>query len=65
MEDLQQIIVNERIDDLRRDAEASRMRDAHGEDDRAGAPPGGAWAARVRLGKWLIGVGTAVAGSGE
>ena len=63
MEDLQQIIVNEHIHDLRRDAEASRMRDAHGDDDRAGAPPGGVGAARVRLGEWLIGVGNAVAGS--
>jgi hypothetical protein len=63
MEDLQLIIVNERIDDLRRDAEASRMRDAHDDDDRAGATPGGVGAARVRLGVWLIGIGTAVAGS--
>jgi hypothetical protein len=62
MEDIQQIIVNERIDDLRRDTAARRMRDTS-DGDRAGAPPGGVRAVRVRLGEWLIGVGTAVAGS--
>jgi hypothetical protein len=67
MEDLRRIIVNEHIADLRRDADAFRVtrrlpyqtRDgdpAYGEAP--GAPP-----ARVRLGRWLIGLGTAVAGS--
>jgi hypothetical protein len=58
MQDLQQIIVNEHIGDLRREAEAQRserrMRHRTREGDSEGA--------RVRLGHWLIGVGTAVAG---
>jgi hypothetical protein len=63
MEDIQQIIVNQRIDELRHDADARRMRGDRDDGDSTDAPPGGARAARVRLGQWLIGVGTAVAGS--
>lgn len=62
MEDIQQIIVHEHMADLRRDAEEGRIRDhtAYGDPE----DPGTAGrAARVRLGEWLIGVGTAVAGS--
>ncbi len=63
MEDIQQIIVNEHMDELRHDAEARRLRDPSGDDDPGGTDAGGLGAARVRLGEWLIGVGTAVAGS--
>jgi hypothetical protein len=63
MEDLQRIIVNEHIDELRHDAEAHRLRGDTGDGDPADAPPGGGQVARVRLGHWLIGVGTAVAGT--
>jgi hypothetical protein len=63
MEEIQQIIVNEHIDELRHDTEARRIRGDTRDGDAGGAPPGGGRAARVRLGHWLIGVGTAVAGS--
>lgn len=67
MDNIQQVIVNEHIEDLRREAESlraeRRMRHPTGDGDRAG---GAANApdrpARVRLGHWLIGVGMAVAG---
>jgi hypothetical protein len=67
MEDLQRIVVDEHIADLRRDADALRMTRRVTYHTRDGDPtcieapddrP-----ARVRLGRWLIGVGTAVAGS--
>jgi len=66
MEDLRRIIVNEHIADLRRDADAIRVtrRASHhsrdGDPACAEAPDGRP--ARVRLGHWLIGLGTAVAG---
>ena len=63
MEEIQQIIVNEHIDELRHDAEARRIRGDTRDDDSSVAPPGGGPAARVRLGRWLIWVGTALAGS--
>ena len=63
MEEIQRIIVNEHMDELRHSAEVHRMRGDTGDGDPADAPPGGGQAARVRLGRWLIGVGTAVAGS--
>jgi hypothetical protein len=67
MEDIRRIIVNEHVADLRRDADALRVtrrvpnhtRDG---DPACGEAPDGR-PARVRLGRWLIGVGTAVAGS--
>lgn len=67
MEDLRRIIVNEHVADLRREADALRAtrrvpyhtRDG---DPECGEAPDGR-PARVRLGQWLIGVGTAVAGS--
>ena len=62
MEDLQQIIVNEHIHDLRHDAEVRRLRDPS-RDDPGGDGGGGMAAARTRIGEWLIGVGNAVAGS--
>jgi hypothetical protein len=67
MEDLRRIIVNEHIADLRRDADALRVtrRASHhsrdGDPACAEAPDGRP--ARVRLGHWLIGLGTAVAGT--
>ncbi len=58
MQDQQMIIVNEHINDLRREAEARRgarrMRHRTRDGDGEGA--------RVRIGRWLIGVGLAVAG---
>ncbi len=63
MDEIQQIIVNEHMDDLRRDAEEGRMRDHARDGDPEDPGTGSGRAARVRLGKWLIGVGTAVAGS--
>ena len=67
MEDLQRIIVNEYMDSLRRDADALRLTRRVPYHTRDGDPacseaPDGR-PARVRLGHWLIGVGTAVAGS--
>jgi hypothetical protein len=67
MEDLRRIIVNEHIDNLRRDADALRVTRRAPYHTRDGDPatcrtPDGQ-PARVRLGHWLIGVGTAVAGS--
>jgi hypothetical protein len=68
MEDLQQIIVNDHIGDLQREGDRLRAeRDTdrgtvhdHGDGSlHAHADRG---SARVRLGHWLIGVGTAVAG---
>ena len=52
MEDIQQIIVNEHIDDLRHDAEARRLRDPSGDDDPGTARTPAAWRspARVRSG---------------
>jgi hypothetical protein len=63
MEDIQQIIVNQRIVELRHDTDTHRIRGGADDGHSTDAPPGGARAARVRLGLWLIGVGTAVAGS--
>jgi hypothetical protein len=68
MEESQQIFVNEHIDDLRREAESlrserrvrHRTRDGDGSGTAAHTDPRGA---RVRLGHWLIGIGTAVAGT--
>ncbi len=62
MEDIQQIIVNEHIHELRHDAEARRLREPSRDGPEADAR-GSLRAARIRLGAWLIGVGTAVAGS--
>lgn len=70
MEDLQQIIVNEHIGDLRREAEslrlerdvANRTRDGDGREGSAAGPEPDRQGARVRLGHWLIDVGSAVAG---
>jgi hypothetical protein len=67
MEDIRRIIVNEHIADLRRDAEAFRVTRRAPHHSRDGNPacaeaPDGR-PARVRLGHWLIAVGTAVAGS--
>jgi hypothetical protein len=67
MEDIRRIIVNEHIADLRREADALRAtrrvphhtRDG---DPTCGEAPDGR-PARVRFGHWLIGLGTAVAGS--
>jgi hypothetical protein len=67
MEDLRRIIVNERIADLRRDADALRVARRVPNHNRDGDPACGevpeSQPARVRLGHWLIGVGTGVAGS--
>ena len=67
MEDIRRIIVNEHIADLRRDADALRLTRRVPYHTRDGDPacreaPDGR-PARVRLGHWLIGVGTAIAGS--
>jgi hypothetical protein len=68
MEDIQQIIVNEHIDGLRRDAQGLRSdrqlrhlpNGARGRPAAAGSDRPGP---RVRLGHWLIGVGMAVSGT--
>ena len=62
MEDIQIIIVNEHIDEMRRDAEVRRLRDSSRDDPEVDGR-GSVAAARIRLGAWLIGVGTAVAGT--
>ena len=72
MEDLQQLIVNEHIGDLLREAERLRSERSITDQEKAGdcddaqalAVRAARHGARVRLGHWLIGVGTAVAGSG-
>lgn len=67
MEDLRQIIVNEHLAELRRDADALRVTRRVPNHTRDGDPACGeapeSQPARVRLGHWLIGVGTAVAGT--
>jgi hypothetical protein len=67
MEDLRRIIVNEHLADLRRDAEAVRVTRRVPHHTRDGDPAicetSDGRPARVRLGHWLIGLGTAVAGS--
>jgi hypothetical protein len=67
MEDYRQIIVNEHIADLRRDATEFRVTRRAGrhirDGDRASCEVPEGQPARVRLGRWLIGLGTAVAGS--
>ena len=71
MEDLQQLIVNEHIGDLLREAERLRSERAVTDQEKAAdcddaqalAVRADRHGARVRLGHWLIGVGTAVAGS--
>lgn len=69
MEHPQQIIVNERIGDLRREAEAFRTARlvGHGTGGGRGHATGSGGdphrRARVRIGHWLIGVGMAVSGS--
>ena len=68
MRTLQQIMVDEHIGDLRRDAESLReerrirQRTHDGDGPKIGdhSEPG---AARVRVGQWLIGLGEAVSGS--
>jgi hypothetical protein len=57
MEDLHQMIVNERIGDLRREAESIRIERRVRDGTHTGD------GARVRLGNWLIGVGLAVSGT--
>jgi hypothetical protein len=67
MEDPRRIVVNEHLADLRREADALRATRRVPYHTRDGDPECGEapddQAARVRLGHWLIGVGTAVAGS--
>ncbi len=62
MEDIQRIIVNEHMDELRHDAEARRLRDPSCDEPETDGR-GRMAAARIRLGAWLIAVGTAVAGT--
>jgi hypothetical protein len=75
MNEVQQAIVREHISDLFRDGEAlraerwirSKERAFHEDVGRTGRPGGnhyhnGHRPMRVRLGRWLIGVGAAVAG---
>ena len=70
MEDLQQIMVSDHIDDLYREGDALRAERL--ERERSPGPDGvrpdvpardGRAPARVRVGRWLIGVGSAVAGT--
>jgi hypothetical protein len=70
MEDLQQIMVGDHIDDLYREGDALRAERL--ERDHSPGPHGvrldvptrsGRSPARVRVGRWLIGVGSAVAGT--
>ena len=70
MEDLQQIVVGDHIDELYREADALRavrLERDHSPgplDARPGVPGRNARTpARVRVGRWLIGVGSAVAGT--
>ena len=68
MDQVQQLIVNEHIGDLHREADSLRTerrmrhhtRDGDGTPVEAHAEHRPAW---VRLGHWLIGLGTAVAGT--
>jgi hypothetical protein len=68
MEDLRHIIVSDHIGDLRREGDrlrAERTTDRSTVHDHGGGSlhaHADRGAARVRLGHWLIGVGTAVAG---
>ena len=69
MNDLQHVIVGDRISDLLREGDTLRReRRFHTTDSATDNDVGGAVArvrhrpARVRLGHWLIGVGAAVAG---
>ena len=62
MEDIQKIIVNEHMAEMRHDAEVRRLRDPSRDGPEADGR-GGVGTARIRLGAWLIGVGTAVAGT--
>lgn len=70
MRTLQEFIVNEHIEDLRREAEMlrterrmrHRSRDGDGPPDPIG-DPSRRRPVRVRLGQWLIGIGMAVSGS--
>ena len=72
MRDLQQLIVDDHIGDLRREGEALRAERRRSGDHPAerdvGAvadtPRPAAIPVRVRFGHWLIGVGAAVAGPG-
>jgi hypothetical protein len=68
MQDLRQIIVNDHIDELRREAEALRTerRIRHASRDGIGAARAATAegrATRVRVGRWLISLGAAVAGA--
>ena len=64
MEDLHQMIVNEHIGDLRREAESLRIERRARDGTRAGANATRTGdGPRVRLGNWLIGVGVAVSGT--
>ena len=72
MDQVQHVIVNDRIGDLRREADSLRTERRMRHHTRDGDGDGGTseiavhqehTPARVRLGHWLIGVGTAVAGS--
>ena len=70
MEDLQQILVGDHISDLLRDADGLRAerlsRDLELTSGRLGPPTvtsNAGPAARVRFGRWLIGLGAAVAGT--
>ena len=62
MEEIQKILVNEHMAKMRHAAEVRRLRDPSRDGPDADGR-GGVAAARIRLGAWLIGVGTAVAGS--
>jgi hypothetical protein len=70
MQTLQEFIVNEHIDDLRREAELLRTERRMRHRTRLGVATLDATGnasirrpVRVRLGQWLIGIGTAVSGS--
>jgi hypothetical protein len=59
MSDMEKIFVADRIRDLRQDAVG--VRGGHGRDLPA-APRGAAAGPRLRVGRWLIGLGRAIGG---
>jgi len=72
MNELQTAIVDDHISDLLREGEALRAeRLSHAKDTRTDDDVGQIGnevrhhPARIRIGRWLIGVGNAVAGTGE
>lgn len=65
MIDLQRTLVSEHIHDLEREGEALRAERLRDHDGAGHAPVAAAPSRRVRLGRWLVAVGEAIAGPAE